>query len=464
MSDYRTKIQKQQIQLLKQNTELFNEIINNSKYKRINNYIEMVEKNCIQYSDGMQLFIIRILKNIFCCNNLYKIPVSFLLTAKQLTPYNEAMGIKRNIKYTQKKLRILVNEGFLGRIKVEGLKGYFYYLKHDITKPFDRTGKNDFEEKNTDTTPAEDDMLQMEKEDYNDKEEKTNTLTITNTQQEYLTFFNTKTNEQEEKQNTETALLQCLDELGKIDISDYSKEEFKKMFIEFCKPRKNSKGKHIKQKSPRAMIRIVNNLKRLSDEFNLNAFECLNRGLSDDWQGIEIEYFKNEIEKQKKESKIIPSTPLKNMIDACRNFLYYHKYDVKCLLNILDLYKNNGTNVGYKCCQMFLKYQADKHFDKLIKTQSEIDKKKQEFFENINSTLFEAHNAGIKYIPLLFVYQFFMLKSLEWEKEYDIFFFEDFKNKNKIDDFKRKQIIANKEEIKKQISEEERKIMREYFS
>ena len=248
MSDYRTKIQKQQIQLLKQNTELFNEIINNSKYKRINNYIEMVEKNCIQYSDGMQLFIIRILKNIFCCNNLYKIPVSFLLTAKQLTPYNEAMGIKRNIKYTQKKLRILVNEGFLGRVKVEGLKGYFYYLKHDITKPFDRTGKNDFEEKNTDTTPAEDDMLQMEKEDYNDKEEKTNTLTITNTQQEYLTFFNTKTNEQEEKQNTETALLQCLDELDKIDIGNYSKEEFKKMFIEFCKPRKNSKGKHIKQK------------------------------------------------------------------------------------------------------------------------------------------------------------------------------------------------------------------------
>ena len=318
--------------------------------------------------------------------------------------------------------------------------------------------------KNTDTTPAEDDMLQMEKEDYNDKEEKTNTLTITNTQQEYLTFFNTKTNEQEEKQNTETALLQCLDELDKIDIGNYSKEEFKKMFIEFCKPRKNSKGKHIKQKSPRAMTRIVNNLKRLSDEFNLNAFECLNRGLSDDWQGIEIEYFKNEIEKQKKESKIIPSAPLKNMIDACRNFLYYHKYDVKCLLNILDLYKNNGTNIGYKCCQMFLKYQADKHFDKLIKTQSEIDKKKQEFFENINSTLFEAYNTGIKYIPLLFVYQFFMLKPLEWEKEYDIFFFEDFKNKNKIDDFKRKQIVTNKEEIKKQISEEERKIMREYFS
>ena len=156
-------------------------------------------------------------------------------------------------------------------------------------------------------------MLQMEKEDYNDKEEKTNTLTITNTQQEYLTFFNTKTNEQEEKQNTETALLQCLDELDKIDIGNYSKEEFKKMFIEFCKPRKNSKGKHIKQKSPRAMTRIVNNLKRLSDEFNLNAFECLNRGLSDDWQGIEIEYFKNEIEKQKKESKIIPSAPLKNL-------------------------------------------------------------------------------------------------------------------------------------------------------
>ena len=297
-----------------------------------------------------------------------------------------------------------------------------------------------------------------------EEEEKTNTLTITNTQQEYLTFFNKKTNEQEEKQNTETALLQCLDELDKIDIGNYSKEEFKKMFVEFCKPRRDGQNKKLKQKTSKAMKMTVNCLKELNNKHGLNAYECLNTALSSDWRGIKVVYFKNEIEKQKKENKIIPSTPLKNMLTACRDFLFNYKYDVNCLLNIMDVYNNkNSTNIGYKCCQMLLQYQADKHFDKLIKKQSEIDKIKQSFFENINSTLLEAHKANIKYIPLVFLYNFFLDEPDEWEKEYDIFFFEAFKNKTKINEFIKTKIIDNKEYINKQISQEDKKRMKEYL-
>ena len=163
--NYRRIKQSREAKQLAQNQELMS-IINDSnvnKYKELKGRFDScVFQNFIEYNEATCHLICKINHQIYQHSRLHGIATTFLTTAKGLTDYSKALGIKRNVKATEYRLKVLQDEGVIKRLDTPDKIGSYYIITADLTKPFQRPRKGDFEIKNTTTTPSEQDMSKIE--------------------------------------------------------------------------------------------------------------------------------------------------------------------------------------------------------------------------------------------------------------------------------------------------------------
>lgn len=423
--NYRHKQQLNELTKLKP----FIETINiESKFKLVKDYeiINLIDKNFIQYSEGIKKLIHRIYKNICANYRINKLTTTFYVKARNFASVNKQLGIMTATSTIQSRLELLEKDGVIKRIKNIGNGGgQFIYFIVDITQTFDRRTKQSFlnkeEVEETQELDKETVELQQDEEDTDTDLIDENTDLIDENEKlkqeikrlkQKITQLQQNMETKKTKKSTELILPDDIDEQFKqLNIQKEQFEDFKTIFHEFCDKRKDSKGRTICAKENNGIQRTINDLKRAQEQ-GYNPYEVLKLCLDERWRGIHIdkERLTRDINCQYKEIVVKKMMNIKANQEIEKE-MFKNKTEKRIrFLNEINKFESNVNSIEYNE-NVFTDGVVKSDYKKLVifyiiqYFTEQIDyPSKKELFKEIAFSTIKALNRQQKYLTIKMFY------------------------------------------------------------